>query len=468
MRIRLRRPRAIARDLLALARRRPDDAEDYLEDHVEEWSALAEVLPEDAADILEAIDEDLAGDLIAELDAEEAADVLEEMRDELAGEILIDLPPTVAAIVLQEMLPEEAVDILAVLEDHEREPLLALVDDAFEAEVRKLLTYAPDSAGGLMTTDIAALPIGLTAGEAIERLRNLHQQIEDLSYVYIVDDESRLRGVLSFRELVFNRPGAGLDEVMVPEPLNVNVAADREDVADLIERYHLFGLPVVDDAGVLVGMVSTEAVIETVREEASEDFAASVGAGVAETVYTDMSASVRMRLPWLALNMILALGVALVVETQTGIISREPVLAALMPVVAQLGGNGGSQSLAVVIRSLATDDLPLGRSLEVLTRQTGIGAVNGVILALFAAGTTYGLVASGLLSTSAATAGQVAVVMAIGSLVNLTIATGAGTLIPLGLERLGLDPALASSIFLTVLADVVGFSGFLAVAALLL
>lgn len=468
MRVRLRNPRQIARDLLSLARRRPDDVEDYLEDHVEEWSALAEATPGDAADILEAIDEDTAGELVAELDPEEAAGVLEELRDQLAGEILMDLPVERAAQVIELMLPEEAVDVLAILDPATARSLLDHVDREFADEVRGLLAYLPDSAGGLMTTDIAALPIGLTAGEAIERLRNLHEEIEDLSYVYIVDDDNVLEGVLSFRDLVFNRPGVGLDEVMIKDPLSVSTWTDREDVADIIERYHLFGLPVVDARGVLVGMVSTEAVIEAVREEASEDFAAAVGAGVGETVYTDVAESVRMRLPWLGLNLLLALGVALVVEAQTGIISQEPVLAALMPVIAQLGGNGGSQSLAVVIRSLATDDLPWGRAMEVLGRQTSIGLINGVVLAGLAALITFVLLVTDVFTTAGAGPVEVAGVMALGALVNLTVATGAGTLIPLVLERLGLDPALASSIFLTLVTDVVGFGGFLAVAAALL
>ncbi len=468
MRRRLLRPRELARQLRLRARRQPEEVEEYLEEHGADWAAIAEATPGDAADILEAISETAAGELVTELDIDDAAEVLEELRDDLAAEILMELEPSTAAEILAEMPPEEAVDILEQMERDDVKSLLDLVEEDAADEIRDLLTFAPDSAGGLMTTDIAALPIGMTAGEAIERLRQLHEEVEDLSYVYIVDDAERLVGVLSFRDLVFNRPGVGLAEVMIHNPVSVQTDTDREIVAELTQRYNLFGIPVVSSQGRLVGMVTHESVIETVQAEASEDFATSVGAGAEETVYTEVGRSVRVRLPWLGLNLLLALSVAFVIESQTGLISREPVLAALMPVIASLGGNGGSQSLAVVIRGLATDSIPSGRSREILARQTTVGLFNGLALAIFAALVTLSLLGLGIFETSRASSLEIATVVAIAGLANLLIASAAGTFIPLGMKRLGLDPALASSIFLMLITDVVGFGGFLLVAGLLL
>jgi magnesium transporter len=467
MRFRLHRPRELARTLRSLARRRPDQVEEYLEVHQEEWLALAEALPGDAADILEAISEDAAGELIEGLDLEDAADVLEELRDDLAGELLLDLPVDLAAALLDEMPPDEAVDILEDLEEEDREKLLAELPSPSETEIRKLLTYPSDSAGGLMTTDIASLPVGITTGEAIERLRQLHQELDDLSYVYVVDDDRRLVGVLSFRELVFHRPGVGLDEAMVPDPFAVTAGTDREVVAELAQRYHLFGLPVVDEQHRLLGMVDTDSVIEAIQQEASEDFAASVGAGAEETVYSGVGTSVRNRLPWLVLNLLLALTVALVIESQTGVIQRTPVLAALMPVIALLGGNGGSQSLAVVIRGLASDDIPRSQVGSIIARQSAIGVLNGLALSIIAGATAVLLISTGVFDSSAP-AGEIAIVVAIAAAANLSLATFAGSVIPLALKRLGQDPALASSIFLTLITDVVGFGGFLLVASALL
>jgi magnesium transporter len=238
-------------------------------------------------------------------------------------------------------------------------------------------------------------------------------------------------------------------------------------VAELCQRYHLFGVPVIDDDGYLLGMVNTDAVIEAVQDEATEDFAAAVGAGVAETVYSRVRDSFRMRAPWLVLNLGLALIVALVIEGQTGVISREPVLAALMPVIAATGGNAGQQSLAVMIRSLATDDVPGARVPAILGRQAGIGILTGLLISLAGAGLTYFLMLTGVFSSKSGPV-AVALVVALAALANQILATIAGTGIPLVLRRLGLDPALAATIFLTLVTDMMGFGGFLVVAALLL
>ncbi len=449
-----------------MARRDHDQVADYLDANREEWEALVVATPGDAADILEQLDEADAADLLSELPPADAAEILEQIAPELAAELLEQYPIADLAAALNEMPSEAAADLIGELDEAVTEDLLAAMSDDAEVEVRDLLSYPPDTAGGLMTTEIASLPLGLTTGEAIERIRQLHEEYEDLSYVYVVDDHGLLQGVISFRDLVFRRPGSPLADVMVPDPVAVSTLTDREEVAQLAQRYHLFGIPVVED-GRLVGMVTTEAVIEAVQDEATEDFVAAVGAGVAETVYTAVTASFRMRMPWLALNLFLALVVAFVIETQTGIISREPVLAALMPVIALLGGNGGNQSLAVMIRSLASDDVPAAQVPGILGRQTELGMLNGLAIGVLSFGVSWLLISAGIFDTGSAPE-QVAVVVSISAFIVLVVATLAGSGIPVVLRRLGMDPALASSIFLTLLTDIVGFGGFLLLAAWLL
>lgn len=456
VRLRLRTPRDLATRLRDRARLEPRRVEQYLDDHPDEWEALAAADPHDAADILEELGEVAATDLIGDLDPAEAAEVLDEMRADLAADVLVELAPTVAAEVLGAMQPEEAADIIGELEVEQRERLLATMDDVAAREVSSLLSYPADSAGGLMTTDVAALPMGLTAGEAIEVVRQLHDDVEDLSYVYITDDDQRLVGVLSFRDLVFNRPGVGLDEVMIPNPVAVTPLADREEVSELTQRYNLFGLPVVEESGRLIGMVTTEAVLLAIQEEASEDFAAAVGAGPTETAYTSVGRSVRNRVPWLALNLTLALGNLFLMESQTEIITEHPRLAVLMPLLATLGGNAGAQSLVVIIRALATDDVPRNEIPGILGRQIAIGAASGVALGALAFGVA--------LVIDPAVAG----VVALGAFVNLVVATSAGASIPLLLRAWGQDPALASNIFVTLITDLAGFGGFLLIAAALL
>lgn len=467
MRLRLRSPRQLASRLLAAARRDHIQVADYLDANPEAWEALVEATPSDAADIIEQLDDDDAVQLLSELPAAGAAEILEEIPPELAVELLGRFPLDELAAALSEMPSEAAADLIGELDADVGEDVLAAMTDEAEEGVRDLLAYPSDSAGGLMTTEIASLPLGLTTGEAIERIRQLHEEYEDLSYVYVVDDDSRLEGVISFRDLVFRRPGAPLADVMVPDPVSVTPHTDREEVAEIAQRYHLFGVPVVDDFGRLMGMVTSDAVIEAVQDEATEDFAAAVGAGVSENVYTGVTSSFRMRAPWLAVNLVLALLVAFVIETQTGIIGEEPVLAALMPIVALLGGNAGNQSLAVMIRSLAADAVPSAQVPGILGRQAGVGALNGLTLGALSGLVSWMLMEAGVFESNTGP-GRMALVVSVSACLVLVVGSLAGSAIPVILRRLDLDPALASSIFLTLITDAVGFGGFLLLAAWLL
>ncbi len=458
MRLRLRRPRDLAIALRDLARRRPRQAEEYLDTHQEQWGSLAEADPHDAADILEALDEEAAADLISGLEAEQAAEVLEEMRHEAAADVLEEMSPAEAAEMIAALPPDEAADIIGQLEEDARRQLLESVGAEELGEALALLAYPADSAGGLMTTEVATLPSAISAGEAIEALRRLHDSLESLSYVYVVDPTRRLLGVVSFRDLVFARPGATLDEVMVPSPVAVRTETDRADVASLIQRYNLLALPVVDREGVLLGMVTIDDVIVEVQQEATEDIAAMVGAGLEETIYTPVSHSVRSRLPWTAFNLATAFLVGFVVSRFEPVISRLTVLAAYMPVIASVGGNSGAQSQAIVIRAMAIDHIPSVLIRRVLFRSTLIGLFNGLAI-----GALSGTIAA-LFTHNA----KIGMVIGLAAFTNLLVANLAGSSIPLILDKMGQDPALASNIFMTMITDLVGFGGFLAIATALL
>ena len=458
MRLRLLRPRDLALALRGLARRRPAEAEQYLDSHPEHWASLVEADPHDAADILEALEDEAAADLLSGLDTEAAADVLEEVRYEAAADILEELQHEAAADILEELPPDEAADIVGELEPEARRAVLEEMADEKAEDILELLAYPTDSAGGLMSTDLATLPAALSAGEAIEALRRLHEHLEHLSYVYVVDQEGRLTGVVSFRELVFARPGTALEEVMVANPVAVRPETDREDVADLVQRYNLLAVPVVDHTGRLLGLVTIDDVIQEVQEEATEDIATMVGAGKGETIYTPVARSVRSRLPWTAVNLATAFLVAAVVSNFEPIISRLAVLAAYMPVVASVGGNSGAQSQAVVIRALAVDSIPSHWVRRVMLRSGLVGLLNGLVV-----GALSGVIAA--LFTHQA---RIGVVIALAALGNLIVANLVGSGIPIILDKLGKDPALASSIFMTMITDLVGFGGFLAIATAML
>jgi magnesium transporter len=309
-----------------------------------------------------------------------------------------------------------------------------------------------------MSTDTTSLPAGLTAGEAIESLRRLHEHVEQMNYVYVVDSTRRLTGVVSFRDLVFARPGAALDEVMIPDPVAVRPDTDREDVAELIQRYGLMAMPVVDHRGTLLGVVPFDNVIEAVQREASEDIAVMVGAGVEETIYSSFQRSVRHRLPWLITNLATALLVTFTISRFEAVISRFTVLAAYMPVVASMGGNSGAQSQAVLIRTMAVDHIPSGAVRRVMLRELIVGIINGLAIGVL----------SGCIAWYFTGQGRIGIVIGIAALTNLMVANLAGSGIPVLLDRLGKDPALGSNILMTTVTDLVGFGGFLAIATLLL
>jgi len=469
MRIRIARPGQLGSTIRELARRKPSEAEDYLDSHHEAWEELAGDDPHDAADILEALDEEGAADLLQELPVDEAGDVLDEMHPEAAADVLQELDPSQAAALVSEMETDQAVDLIGALDAEDRTAILSALDAATALDVERLLIYAADTAGGMMTTDVAALPVGMSSGEAIEALRRIHDDLgSNVRYRYVIDDDKRLLGVVPFRKLVFALPGTGLDDLMETSIVSVRTDTDREEVAEEIQRYNLIAIPVVDAQGVLVGMVKVSEAIEAILAEVGEDIAVMVGAGEEETVFTPVTRSVRRRLPWIFFNLVVGLFLAALISRFEPTLTTYAVLAAYMPTVALLAGNSGAQSLAVIIRSMAVGDLPPGRAARAIRREVTIGLVDGTVMA----------VSAGLLAAVTITAFQsgtetiapmdLATIVFVAVWVSFLVAGLVGSGIPVLLRRLGQDPALASNIFLTMITDIVGFTGFLLTATILL
>jgi magnesium transporter len=454
--------------LRELARRKPEEAEEYLDTHHDEWEDLVESTPESAADILEALPEEGAADLLTDLDTDDAGDVLDEMRPQAAADVMEGIEPATAAELIAAMDTDQAADLVDALESEEKAAVLAALDPGTAVEIEQLMVHEPDTAGGMMTTDVAALPIGLTAGEAIETLRHLHDDLgSNLSYVYVVDDADRLRGVVSFRDLVFARPGQGLDDVMVGDPVSVEVSTDREVVSELIHRYHLVAIPVVDESMRLIGMVRFDEAMEAIRVEAGEDIAIMVGAGEEESVFTPVSTSVMRRLPWIVFNLVVGLVIAWVIASFESVLISAAVLAAYMPLVALLGGNSGAQSLAVIIRSIAIGDVPPGKARSAVWREIKVTSINGLVIAVLAA--ILGYVTVGLFGDQGSITGaEMALILFVSVMLAFITAGIVGAGIPILLRRWGQDPALASNIFLTMITDIVGFTGFLLTASILL
>lgn len=446
-----------SRRLREHARLHSGEVEAYLAKNRSEWQQIARSDPPDAADIVEEVKDAAALELLRGLKSEDAAEVLAETRPEVAAALMAGLSAADAAALLAQMSTQKAADILGELDEAEQQAVLAELPAKSAVELSSLLAYPKDSAGGMMSTRFATAEPDRRVDAVIERLRGEREALEDASTLFIVDENRTLVGTVSVRELVYARADSQMSELMVAEPVSLEPLADRERAADLARRYDLESVPVTDAQGRLLGTINRSAVLETVQEEAAEDFAVASGAGREETVFTRVLRSVRMRMPWLLVNLVMVLGVVFAVERQQGIIGRNAVLAALMPLVAQVGGNGGAQSLAVVIRGLATDVVSPQRVMRILTRQLTIGAINGVMVGV-AAGIIGGVIGGA----------RVGLVVALGALANVTIGAAAGSAIPMLLRRLGQDPALASNIFLTLITDLVGFGGFLMIATLLM
>lgn len=470
MKIRIPRPRQFGSSIRELARRRPDQAEEYLDTHQEAWEELAGQDPHDAADILEALTEEGAADLLMGLGSENAGEVLDEMHPEAAADVLEELASADATKMLSEMEPDQAADVVAALDPARRTELLSGLTPSAAAEIENLLLYAADSAGGMMTTDVAALPIEMTAGSAIEELRRLHDDLgSNLLYVYAVDVEGRLVGVVSFRDLVFAHPESTLGDAIEPSLITVRPDSDREHVAELISRYRLIAVPVVEADGRLVGMVKFSEAIEAIQAEVGEDIAVMVGAGEEESVFTPVGRSVRRRLPWIMFNLVVGLLIAGVISRFEATLTTYAVLAAYMPTIALLAGNSGAQSLAVVIRAMAVGDLPHGRAGKAIRREVLVALVDGTVMA-----TTGAVVAALTLGVFSGDSGssvepiQIAMIVFIAIWVAFLVAGFVGSGIPIALRRLGQDPALASNIFLTMITDAVSFTVYLLAATILL
>jgi magnesium transporter len=231
-------------------------------------AGLAELHPADLATIIDQLaPKDRAG-VLASLDDEAAADVFEEMEPETQVEVLEDLDPERAADILEEMSPDDAADLVADLSDESREEILALMERDEAEELGELLAYPEDTAGGMMTTEFVALPVSLTCAQAIDRLRELEPDAETIYYVYVTDDEERLVGVLSLRDLIVSRPDVPISEVMIPEPVTVGVLADEDEVAEVVAHYNLLAVPVVDESGRLAGIVTVDDAMDAILPDA--------------------------------------------------------------------------------------------------------------------------------------------------------------------------------------------------------
>ncbi|MEM6478594.1 MAG: magnesium transporter [Pseudomonadota bacterium] len=420
--------------------------------------ALLEPLhPADIADLLEQIDTGprrellvLAADIID-------GDVLSEISEGVREEIIEFLPARVLSEAVRDLESDDVVDILEDLEEPQKEAILEALDDADRVVVEQSLAYPEESAGRLMQREVVMAPEHWDVGEAIDFLRASEDLPEQFYHMILVDPRMRPTGYVTLGRLLGSKRAVKLKDIREDSFRTIPVDQDEEEVAYAFNQYHLISAPVIDENERLVGVITIDDAMFVLGEEAEEDILRL--AGVQEGSLTDrVIATTKRRFPWLFVNLITAILASLVIAQFEMAIAQIVALAVLMPIVASMGGNAGTQSLTVAVRSIATKDLTGANVWRVIRRECLVGLVNGVIFAV-----VMGVV--GILWFGSPALGAV---IAAAMVINLVVAGLAGTIIPVALERLGIDPALASGAFVTTVTDVVGFFAFLGLAAVVL
>ena len=396
-------------------------------------------------------------DTLFERNSRLAMEALSELEPEVRVPLLVEHPAEELSRVLQDLPPDDAAALIADLPEILAASVLEFMHRKESDEVQHLLDYADQTAGRIMNPDVFALSEDLTAGEAIQALQQA-ADVEMVFYLYVVDGRRHLVGVISLRRLLLVSPETPLKRIMTADLTTARVDTDQEEVAQLVASYNLLAIPVVDDESKLVGMITVDDVIDVIKDEATEDIYRMAGVSSDEHVFTSAGESIRKRLPWLVINLVTAILAAMVVTIfRDELASVDFVaLAAFMTIVASMGGNAATQTLTVEVRGIALGELTWSNSRRVLVKEAVVGVGNGLVLGVVGAGVAWFVVGSPFFGG----------ILALAMVVNLLVAAVAATLIPIALRAMKVDPALASSVFITTLTDMFGFFAFLGLATL--
>ncbi len=386
-----------------------------------------------------------------------AAPTLTELPAELAKELIGEFSDDTIAEMTRRLSPDDAVDLLAYLPDERQEQVLKQLNERERWILERLRLYDENTAGGRMTTEYVALSGEMTAAEALDALRKKYEN-SDLLDIYVTDDHNHLTGLLPLRSLVFASGQTRVKDLMVPDPVTIQPDTPQEDVANLVSDFDLLAVPVVDEENKILGVVTFDDILEVMEEEATEDMYHLAGLDTAERIFSPVSRSVRLRAPWLLVNLGTALLAALTVSLFKESIAKFVPLAVLMPIVAGMGGNAGTQSLTVVVRGLALGELEFASRWRAILKEISVG---------FCTGSLNGLV-MGLIGFLWYRNLWLSLILFVAMILNLIMAGLFGALVPLLLKWANKDPALGSSIFVTTVTDVGGFFVFLGMATALM
>jgi magnesium transporter len=409
----------------------------------------------DLADLIQLLRPDQRAPLIAMLGRDFNAAALSELDEGVRNQVLEAMSTEKVAEALQQLDSDEAVYLIEDLDKQDQSDILAKLPSLERAALERSLEYLEDSAGRIMQTDLIAVPPFWSVGQTLDHLRDAPDLPDRFYEIFVVDPTYRLVGSVALDRLLRSKRPVTIEEITERDVHPIRAGADQEEVARQFERYNLTSTPVVDEGQRLVGVITADDVVEVIQEEASEDIL-RLGGVAGESVSDPVWQTARHRFIWLFVNLGTAILASGVISLFDATIQQMVALAVLMPIVASMGGNAGTQTMTVAVRALATQDLGPVNVARVIGRETVVGLFNGLVFALIMGAIAFFWFGSG----------QLGLVIGAAMIINLFVAALSGILIPLGLEALGLDPAIASGVFVTMMTDCVGFFAFLGLAAL--
>ena len=408
----------------------------------------------DVADLLEYLGRDELQIVIQGLWAFIEPEVLTYLDAAVREEVIELLTPKQLARAVSELDSDDAVEVFEDLDEEAQHRILSRLPRAYRTLLEESLTYPEDSAGRLMQREMVVIPSAWSVGETIDHMREAEDLPDDFYDLFIVNPKHKPIGFVPLSRVLRTKRPVRLTEIMETDLKPIPLTMNQEDVAYTFRQYGLVSAPVVDEAGRLVGVITVDDVVHVIDEEAEEDLMRLAGLGESD-LYNDLLETVRARSPWLVVNLATAILASLVIGLFEGTIEKVVALAILMPIVASMGGNAGTQTLTVAVRALAMKDLSSANAWRFVNKELLVGLFNGVLFAVI----------TGAIAWYWFDRPEIGLVIGAAMVVNLIVAGLSGTLIPICLERLGVDPAVASTVFLTTVTDVIGFFAFLGLAA---
>lgn len=422
---------------------------------------LAELHPADIAELFQNLDEAQADYLFKLLDEETAADVLMELDEDERLKLIEDMPVEEIAKQINHLDTDDAVDLIQQLDDDERDQVLSRIDDVEQAgDIIDLLKYDEDTAGGLMGTEMIVVNENWSMPECIKQMRMQAEDMDEVYYVYVVDNEDRLRGTLPLKKLITHPSVSKIRHVMETDPVAVKADTPIDDVALDFEKYDLVAMPVIDSIGRLLGRITVDDVMDKVRDSSERDY--QLASGLSGDVESDdkLFAQTKARLPWLLIGMVGGLCNSVILGRFEGGFVVDPALALFIPLIGGTGGNVGTQSSAIVVQGLANGSLDIKKSSRQLLKELGVGLLNGSIIALLVFLYNFFTLGAGHEVTTFAVSISIFCVVMFASVF--------GTFVPLTLEKLKIDPAIATGPFISITNDIIGMLIYMSISTWLI